>query len=248
MTTLFSLQNKVAIVTGAASGIGYAIARCLSSAGAQVAMVDRAEEVKSVANEMDNPARGYVFDLANVEALGELVEQIHQDFGRIDILVNNAGIGMLEAVGEVQLASWNTTMLINMTAPFFLAQHCARYMKAQGFGRFINIASQASVIALNEHAAYCTSKSGMVSFTRVLAAELGPFGITANAISPTVVETELGKRYWHGERAEQMKSKIPSRRFATPDEVASTVLYLSSNEAAMVNGENLVIDGGYSVI
>lgn len=248
MTTLFSLNNQVAIVTGAASGIGYAIARYLSEAGAKVAMVDRAEEVKSAAQNLGNSAQGYVFDLADVEALGELVEQIHHDFGRIDILVNNAGIGMLEAVGEVKLVSWNTTMLINMTAPFFLAQHCARYMKVQGFGRLINISSQASVIALNEHAAYCTSKSGMVSFTRVLAAELGPFGITANAISPTVVETELGKRYWHGDRAEQMKQKIPARRFATPDEIAGTVLYLSSKEAAMVNGENLVVDGGYSMI
>jgi 2-deoxy-D-gluconate 3-dehydrogenase len=248
MTTIFSLKNQVALVTGAASGIGYAIASCLSAAGAQVAMIDRAEDITTLASKMENSARGYVFDLANVDALGALIEQIHRDFGRIDILVNNAGIGMLEPVGEVQLSSWNTTMLINMTAPFFLAQHCARHMKAQGFGRLINIASQASVIALNEHAAYCTSKSGMVSFTRVLAAELGPFGITANAISPTVVETELGKRYWHGERAEQMKSKIPSRRFATPDEIASSVLYLSSKEAAMVNGENLVIDGGYSMI
>lgn len=248
MTTLFSLNNQVAIVTGAASGIGYGIARCLSEAGAKVAMVDRAEEVKSAAQNLGNSARGYVFDLANVDALGELVEQIHHDFGRIDVLVNNAGIGMLEAVGEVQLTSWNATMLINMTAPFFLAQHCSRFMKMQGFGRLINISSQASVIALNEHAAYCASKSGMASFTRVLAAELGPFGITANAISPTVVETELGKRYWHGERAEQMKQKIPARRFATTDEIAGAVLYLSSKEAAMVNGENLVVDGGYSVI
>ncbi len=248
MSTSFSLHQQVAIVTGAASGIGFAIAQQLSAAGAKVAMVDRDSAVIEKAREISADARGYVFDLMAVDQLDELVEQIHDDFSQIDVLVNNAGIGILEPVGEVKVASWNATMLINLTAPFFLAQHCARYMQARGFGRIVNIASQASVIALQDHAAYCTSKAGMVSFTKVIAAEMGPFGITCNAISPTVVETELGKRYWHGDRADQMKSKIPSRRFASTDEIASAVLYLSSREAGIVNGENLVVDGGYSII
>ena len=248
MSALFSLHQQVAIVTGAASGIGFAIAQQLSAAGATVAMVDRDSTVVDKAHEINANARGYVFNLMEIDKLDELVTQIHADLGQIDILVNNAGIGILESVGAVNLDSWNATIQINLTAPFFLAQHCVQFMQERGFGRIVNIASQASVIALHEHAAYCTSKAGVVAFTKVIAAEMGPFGITCNAISPTVVETELGKRYWHGERAEQMKSKIPSRRFASTDEIAHAVLYLSSREAGIVNGENLVVDGGYSII
>ena len=248
MSALFSLHQQVAIVTGAASGIGFAIAQQLSAAGATVAMVDRDSAVVDKAREINADARGYVFDLIEVGKLEKLVAQIHADLGQIDILVNNAGIGILEPVGLVKMDSWNATMQINLTAPFFLAQHCAGYMQPRGYGRIVNISSQASVIALQDHAAYCASKAGVVSFTKVIAAEMGPFGITCNAISPTVVETELGKRYWHGERAEQMKSKIPSRRFASTDEIAHAVLYLSSREAGIVNGDNLVVDGGYSII
>lgn len=248
MSHSFSLHQQVAIVTGSASGIGLAIAQQLVAAGAKVAMVDRDSTVIEKAHQMGNDSRGYIFDLMLVDKLEELVKQIHGDFGQIDILINNAGIGILEPVGEVKVESWNATMLINLTAPFFLAQHCSLLMQQRRYGRIINIASQASVIALQDHAAYCTSKAGVVSFTKVIAAEMGPFGITCNAISPTVVETELGKRYWHGERAEHMKNKIPVRRFASTEEIAGAVLYLSSHTAGIINGENLVVDGGYSVI
>jgi 2-deoxy-D-gluconate 3-dehydrogenase len=248
MSVAFSLQGQVAVITGSASGIGNAIARRLAEAGATLALVDRNPGIVAEAASIAYGAKGYPFDLAQITDLGVLVEQIAADHGQIDILVNNAGIGILEPIGDVSLASWDATMLINLSAPFFLAQHCARLMKQRRHGRIVNIASQASVVALEEHAAYCASKAGMVAFTRVLAAELGPYGITANAISPTVVETELGKRYWNGDRAAQMKAKIPARRFASTAEIASAVLYLSSLEAGIINGENLVVDGGYSII
>lgn len=246
--SLFSLKGQVAVITGAASGIGYAIATQLSAAGAQVAMVDRADNVEQCAAEIGAGARGYRFDLQELDKIDNLISTIIDDYGQIDILVNNAGIGILEPMGEVTQLSWDATLLINLTAPFFLAQRCGHDMKTRQYGRIINIASQASVIALENHAAYCTSKAGVVAFTKVIAAEWGPFGITANAISPTVVETELGKRYWHGERAAEMKRKIPGRRFASTDEIAAAVLYLSSGAAGIINGENLIVDGGYSII
>ncbi|WP_432241299.1 GolD/DthD family dehydrogenase [Herbaspirillum robiniae] len=248
MNSPFSLQDQVAIVTGGASGIGYEIARRLRDAGATIALVDRDPDVFHQAQTLGDRVSAHRFDLSRVDDLHRLATDIADAHGQIDILINNAGIGILEPVGEVQLSSWNSTMLINLTAPFFLAQHCARFMKMRGGGRIINIASQASVVALDEHAAYCASKAGMLGFTRVLAAELGPHGITANAVSPTVVETTLGKVYWNGERAAQMKRKIPVRRFAATEEIAAAVLYLSSKEAGIVNGENLMVDGGYSAI
>jgi len=167
--------------------------------------------------------------------------------GRIDVLVNNAGIARLDLAIDAKETDWDATMTVNLKAPFFLAQAVAGVMKAQGGGRIVNLASQASVIALERHAAYCASKAALVSMTQVLAVEWADWGITVDAVSPTVVETELGKKAWAGEVGEAMKRKIPVRRFAQPLEIAAAIAYLASPLAAMVTGANLVVDGGYSV-
>ena len=127
-------------------------------------------------------------------------------------------------------------------------QAVAAVMKEQASGgRIVNLASQASVIALERHVAYCASKAALVSMTQVLAVEWAPMGITVNAVSPTVVETELGKKAWAGDVGEAMKKKIPTGRFAQPAEIAAAILYLVSGHAGMITGENLIIDGGYTV-
>ena len=120
-------------------------------------------------------------------------------------------------------------------------------MGANGFGRIINIASQAALVALDKHAAYSASKAGILGLTKVLALEWGPLGVTTNAISPTVVETELGKQVWAGPVGDAFRAQVPVGRFAQPDEIALAVTYLVSDGAAMVNGENFVIDGGYTI-
>lgn len=244
----FGLKGKIVIVAGASAGIGLAIVELMSELGATVVMVDKNPQVVEQANDMQGEGMGIAADLSDIEAIPALVKKVVDRYGRIDILVNNAGIGILEAASEVKKASWDATLLINLTAPYFLSQAAGEYMINQGYGRIINIASQASVIALENHAAYCTSKAGLVIASKVLAAEWGQFGITVNTISPTVVETELGKRYWQGERATEMKAKIPTGRFAMPDEIAAAVAYLASEKAAMITGENLIVDGGYTII
>jgi len=120
-------------------------------------------------------------------------------------------------------------------------------MLERGCGRIINLASQAGVVALDKHLAYCVSKAGVISMTKVLALEWSPQGIQVNAISPTVVMTELGREAWAGEVGEQMKRLIPARRFAEPEEIAAAALFLASDAAAMITGENLMIDGGYTI-
>jgi NAD(P)-dependent dehydrogenase (short-subunit alcohol dehydrogenase family) len=128
-----------------------------------------------------------------------------------------------------------------------MSQLVGRRMLEQGRGRIINIASQAAIVALDEHVAYCASKAAIVSMTKTLALEWGPRGINTNAISPTVVDTELGRKAWEGEKGVVFKRKIPTGRFAQPDEIAMAALFLASGAAAMINGENLVVDGGYTV-
>lgn len=248
MNEFFGINEKVVMVTGASAGIGLAITELMCEFGATVVMVDKNPQVGEQAKAMAGETFGISADLADIDAIPSLVKQVVDRFGRIDVLVNNAGIGILEAASEVKKESWDATLQVNLTAPYFLAQAAGHYMIAQGGGRIISIASQASVIALENHAAYCTSKAGLVIASKVMAAEWGKHGITVNTISPTVVETELGKRYWQGERATDMKAKIPAGRFAMPDEIAAAVAYLASDKAAMITGENLIIDGGYTIV
>ena len=138
-------------------------------------------------------------------------------------------------------------MAINLKAPFLLSQEVGRRMITAGGGKIINIASQAAVIALDRHVAYCASKAGLIGMTRVLALEWVEYGITVNAISPTIVLTELGKKAWAGRVGEDMKRRIPVGRFAQPEEVAAAALFLASAAADMITGENLIIDGGYTI-
>lgn len=244
----FGLNGKVAMVTGASTGIGLAIVELMNELGVTVIMVDKNPQVVEQAKHILGKGIGIAADLSDIDAIPALVQHVVDGYGRIDILVNNAGIGILESASEVKKESWDATLLVNLTAPYFLSQAVGEFMINQHSGRIVNIASQASVIALENHAAYCTSKAGLVIASKVLAAEWGKYGITVNTISPTVVETELGKRYWQGERATEMKAKIPTGRFAMPDEIAAAVAYLVSDKAGMVTGENLIVDGGYTII
>jgi 2-deoxy-D-gluconate 3-dehydrogenase len=129
-----------------------------------------------------------------------------------------------------------------------MAQAAGRTMLEAGYGRIVNISSQAAVVGLEQHAAYSASKAGILGFTRVLAMEWARRGVTVNAVSPTIVETPLGHEVWAGEKGEQARNAIPVGRFATPEEVAALIAFLCTDSAAMITGENVVIDGGFTVV
>jgi NAD(P)-dependent dehydrogenase (short-subunit alcohol dehydrogenase family) len=242
-----SLDNKVVAVTGAAAGIGHALAETFARAGARVALIDRSDAVGDIAARLGPEHRGYVADLGDDAAIQRVFDDITKDFSTVHVLVNNAGIGLMAPAETLSTSDWDTTMRINLRAPFLCARAVAPAMLRQRWGRIITIASQAAVIGIEHHVAYSASKAGLIGMTNCLALEWGRHGITANCISPTVVETELGRSVWSGEKGDRARAEIPTRRFAQPEEVAEAALYLAGDAAAMVNGANLMLDGGNTI-
>lgn len=244
-----SFAGKTAVVTGAASGIGHTVARHFAERGAHVVGVDVAEPVIGLMADLPGSGHyGIVKDLTAPTAAAEVFEEVVDKAGRPHILVNSAGIALLDPAVDVPAERWKATLDVNLSASFFMAQAAGRLMLEAGYGRIINLASQASVIGLDQHAAYCASKAAIVGLTRVLSLEWAPSGITVNAVSPTVVETPLGKAAWAGEKGEKAKAQIPVGRFAQPEEVAELIGFLASDAAAMITGQNLLIDGGFTSV
>ncbi|HEI8866626.1 SDR family oxidoreductase [Serratia sp. AKBS12] len=243
-----TLDEKVALVTGGAAGIGYAIAERYLQHGARVVLMDRSTAVVDTARRLDaQRALGMVVDVTDSASVERAVAQAQAYFGRLDVLVNSAGIVALHAAEELPEQSWDATLAVNLKGVYLTSQAVGRIFIRQRSGSIINLASQAGVVALPGHLAYCASKAGVIGLTQVLALEWGPYNVRVNAISPTVVLTELGRKAWSGEAAEQMLAKIPLRRFAEPQDVAASALFLASDAASMITGTNLLIDGGYTI-
>ena len=244
----FRLDGKVALVTGAASGIGSAIADVFADAGARVVVVDLDPEVSQRrAKQLGRGAVGFGCDVSDQASVQAAADRAVEAAGRVDVLVNSAGIVDLAPAEDLSVRAWERTLAVNLTGTFYMSQAVGRHMLAAGRGKVINLASQAASVGLLEHAAYCASKAGVLGLTRVLATEWAGRGVTANSISPTVVLTDLGRKAWAGEKGEAAKREIPVGRFALPREVAGAALFLASGAADMVNGTDLVVDGGYTI-
>jgi len=246
----FSLGGKVALVTGGASGIGSAIASAFAAKGAIVGVIDINEAVaQAKAAELGNGAKAFVCDVSDPQSVDAVFASALGAFGHVDIVVNSAGVVMLAPAEELSLDAWDKTIAINLKGTFLVSQAAGRILiKAGKGGKIINMASQAGTVAIDQHAAYCASKFGVIGLSRTLAAEWGKHGITVNTISPTVVLTELGKKAWDGPRGEALKLRIPTGRFAFPQEIAAAAVFLASNGADMINGADLLVDGGYTII
>ena len=244
----FSLAGKVAIVTGAASGIGAAIAEAFAARGARVALLDTNLDAATARAASLTDSHAVTCDVTDSASVAAAVAEVQTAMGGIDILVNSAGIVDLAPAEDISRAAWDRTLAVNLTGSFLMAQVVGRAMIARGKGgRIVNLASQAGSVAIDEHVAYCASKFAIIGVTKSLALEWGRHGITVNSISPTVVLTDLGRKAWDGPKGEALKALIPTGRFAEPHEIASAAVFLASDEAAMINGADLLVDGGYTV-
>jgi D-threitol dehydrogenase (NAD+) len=243
----FSLAGKVAVVTGGASGIGSAIVDAYAAKGATVVVLDRAMEAAQRKVSEGSASAAIECDVTIEQSIVDAVSAVSARFGRIDVLVNSAGIGLTDAAEELSIEKWDLTMAVNLRGVFLVSQQVGRVMLAQGSGTVISLASQAATVALPGHLAYCASKSGLVGLTKVLALEWAGRGVTANTISPTVVMTPLAKELWDNPDGEALKAQIPTQRFAEPEEIAAVAVFLASDAAKMINGVDLLVDGGYTI-
>jgi NAD(P)-dependent dehydrogenase (short-subunit alcohol dehydrogenase family) len=251
MVLAIDLTGRNVIVTGAGKGIGRAICLTLAQAGAGVFAVSRTEaDLDSLAAEvaaLGIPYGACVAEVGGAAAAERIAGAAAAALGEIDVLVNNAGIARNAPAELVTEDEWDATQATNVRGAFFLAQAVGRGMLARRRGRIINVTSAAGLAALADHAAYCASKAALGMLTKVLAIEWGPRGVTVNAVAPTVILTPLGERVWGDPaRGGPMLAKIPLGRFGQPPEVASVVAFLASDHAALINGETIAVDGGYT--
>lgn len=244
-----SFNRKIAVVTGAASGIGYTVAHHLAERGARIVGIDLNERVGELIADLPGSGHhGIVKNLTDPAAATEAITETVEHVGVPQILVNSAGLALLDPAVDVTPDRWQLTLDVNLSGTFYMAQAAGRVMLEAGYGRIINLASQAAVIGLDQHAAYCASKAAVIGLTHVLSLEWARHGITVNAVSPTVVETPLGKAAWAGEKGEKAKADIPVGRFAQPEEVAALIAFLAGDDAAMITGSNYLIDGGFTTV
>jgi len=246
-----SLHGKRALVTGATKGIGFEACRVLADAGADIAAVGRDEkglsEITKAVEAIGHRCVPIAADLASVEGPKAAAAKALAAFGTIDILVNSAGVTTIKSIIETSIEDWEWVNAVNLRAPFLLAQALAPGMIKQNMGKIINISSQSGVVALQDHSAYGASKGGLNMLTKVMTIEWAKHNIQANSICPTVILTPMGEMVWGDPaKGDPMKAKIPAARFGKTVEVADLILFLASPASDMINGQDILIDGGFT--
>jgi NAD(P)-dependent dehydrogenase (short-subunit alcohol dehydrogenase family) len=250
MALEIDLSGRIALVTGAGKGIGRAICLELARAGADIFGVSRTgSDLEALGDEVRVLGVRYASCIADIVsvAAAEDVASRAEAFGAVDVLVNSAGVARTAPAEDLSEEEWDDVLDTNLKGAFFVSQAVGRNMLDRGTGRIINVSSQAGIVGLRDHIAYCASKAGLGLMTKVLAIEWGPRGVAVNAVAPTVIMTPMGEQVWGDpEVGRPMLAKIPLGRFGQPVEVASVVAFLASDMAAMINGEIVAIDGGYT--
>ncbi len=250
----FRLDGQTALVTGAARGLGRAIALALAEAGADVALGlrDLAQDAGLVAEieALGRKALPLQMDMNNLEQVRQAIQSVPAQMGKLDILVNNTGVAPTNLAFDVTEADFDRTLNINLKGTFFACQAAGKVMKEQGGGRIINMSSQAGFVALPTESVYCMTKAGIAHLTKCLAIEWGPYNINVNAVAPTFIHTPgtqpaLSSPEFH---AQTVQNIAALHRIGQPPEVAGAVVFLASQAASLITGHTLLIDGGWTAV
>jgi 3-oxoacyl-[acyl-carrier protein] reductase len=245
------VAGKVALVTGASRGIGQAIALRLGREGAVVmgtaTTAEGAEKISAAFKEANIKGAGYALNVGNSEAVQALIAQAQNDLGPVAILVNNAGIHRDNLLLRMKEEQWNEVIDINLSAIFRVTKTCLKSMVKQRSGRIINITSVVGVMGNPGQVNYCAAKAGVIGFTKSLALEMAAYGITVNAVAPGFIETDMTGNLT-AEQREWISGKIPMKRSGTVEDIANTVVFLASDQAAYITGQTLHVNGGMCMV
>ena len=248
----FGLDNQVALVTGAARGLGRATALALAHAGADVALGLRVQASgRDVADEIEALGRRALrlqMDVTDLAQVSAAVDETVARFGRIDLLVNNAGIGPENPAEKVNAQDFDLTCAVNLKGTFFVSQAIARVMIRQGSGRIVNLSSQAGFVALPGESIYCMTKAAIAHLTKCLAIEWGKHGITVNAVAPTFIVTPgTAPALENAEfKADVIERIAALHRLGQPMDVAGVIVFLASSAASLITGQTILVDGGWT--
>ncbi|MEB3100194.1 glucose 1-dehydrogenase [Ferviditalea candida] len=247
-------MRKVAAITGGAQGIGRAAALAFAEEGYAVAVADIDKEagfeIVRFLHQAGGTAMFMHVDIADEASVKRWMNMIIKEFGRIDVLMNNAGIGKNSPMLELPLADFDRVIAVNLRGTFLCSQQAASYMRKQGKGAIINIASTRGLMSEAGTEAYSASKGGILALTHAMAVSLGHYGIRVNAISPGWIETadwQLSTRAKKPQHSERDRMQHPVGRVGTPEDIAQACLFLSSDKAGFITGQNLVVDGGMTI-
>jgi 3-oxoacyl-[acyl-carrier protein] reductase len=247
------LKGKVALVTGSSRGIGRSIALALAAKGAEVAIncLASVEAAEGVAKEIRGLGRSAMViraDVANKTEVDAMVKKVVDEFGKIDILVNNAGMSVVGASEELEEARWRRGIDVMLTGAFFCSQACGREMIKQRSGKIINIASVNGIVAFPERVTYSCAKAGLMQLTKVLGSEWARYNININAIAPGYTRTDLVEDLARKGTLDvkELANRTPLGRLAEPEEIAAAVIFLASDDAKYMEGQTIVLDGGWT--
>lgn len=252
MSLTFEFSGKHVLITGATRGIGAAIARDFSNAGASLILTGTDQETIDGLNETNKERKikniRYIqADFSDDESFDAFLTEI-KNYGRIDICINNAGVNRLNFIDRTQNEDFELLFKINLRAPFMICRQLTHSMKQSNYGRIVNIASIWSTITKAQRSIYTTTKSGIVGMTKTLAVELAPHNILVNAISPGFTITELTEATNTKTEITEIAGQIPINRLAKPEEISKVVLFLASDLNTYITGQNIIVDGGFSIV
>jgi len=248
----FDLKGRIALITGAARGLGRAISLALANAGADVALglrdVSTGSALAAEIQKLGRKALPLQMDMSKLDEITAAVNRAAEHFGRLDILVNNAGIAPENLAENVTEKDFDATLAINLKGTFFASQASGRIMIRQNYGRIINMSSQAGFAALPTESIYCMTKAAIVHLTKCLAVEWGKYNINVNAVAPTFIHTPGTEEYLSDpkNRADTIERIAALHRIGEPMEVAGAVVFLASDAASLITGHTILIDGGWT--